>query len=193
MQNAAAPLPRQPKTGLVFSPIRDEFFERYEPDLNGGCWLWTGYCSHGYGIIWKKHEGRTHPYGAHRAFYERFVGEVPPGLYVLHRCDVPCCVNPAHLFVGTHRENMEDMARKGRHADCRGERQPNAKLTTADVIAIRADRRGVVEIARAYGVRDSTISNIIAGKRWAHIPMGPRPSRPILRRRGADGRFVVAE
>ena len=75
-----------------------------------GCWLWTGsIAGTGYGDF---RMGRH--YLAHRAAYEAFVGPIPKGMHVLHKCDVRSCVNPNHLFVGTNQENIIDSVRKGR-------------------------------------------------------------------------------
>lgn len=78
------------------------------PEPNSGCWLWLGTTSNGYGRI--DHGGKT--LRAHRASYEEFVGPIPKGFCVLHRCDTPCCVNPEHLFLGTQQDNMSDKAAK---------------------------------------------------------------------------------
>lgn len=76
------------------------------------CWLWTGATSAGYGQF--KHSGVNATVSVHRLAYESLVALIPPGLHVCHRCDVPTCVNPAHLFIGTHRDNMRDSSSKGR-------------------------------------------------------------------------------
>jgi len=84
-----------------------------EYDTNGGCWLWRGglKAPDSYG-----NQSRTHlPVKAHRASYVVHVGPIPEGENVLHRCDVPCCVNPSHLFLGSQQDNVSDMMRKGRH------------------------------------------------------------------------------
>jgi hypothetical protein len=84
---------------------------RYEPELNTGCWLWTGSTDrYGYGTQWRA--GRV--VAAHRLFYEQHVGTIPSGLNLRHTCDTPQCCNPAHLVPGTQRENMQDARRKGR-------------------------------------------------------------------------------
>lgn len=76
-----------------------------------GCWLWEGSLhSTGYGTLYW--DGTTQ--FTHRLSYRTFRGEIPDKLYVLHRCDVRCCINPNHLFVGTHQDNMDDMVSKGR-------------------------------------------------------------------------------
>ena len=83
-----------------------------EPDLNGGCLLWTGAIANRYGTL--KVDGKR--LGAHRLAWEAANGPVPSGLHVLHRCDVPACINANHLFLGTHADNMADRARKGGYA-----------------------------------------------------------------------------
>lgn len=85
----------------------------------GPCWLWTGGTfDAGYGSFWDAEAGNDR--GAHRVSWELARGPIPEGLWVLHRCDTPPCVNPAHLFLGTSADNMRDAATKGRTA--RGDR-----------------------------------------------------------------------
>jgi hypothetical protein len=87
------------------------FLKRVKVASGDDCWLWQG-------VLNKKGYGRYYTRGkvffAHRVSYELFKGEIPPGLLVLHRCDVPTCVNPNHLFVGTHSDNAKDAVAKGR-------------------------------------------------------------------------------
>jgi len=82
-------------------------FNRYQADPNTGCWLWEGAPN-------KDGYGRVRSVLAHRLFYERFVGSIPSGHVVCHKCDTPPCVNPDHLFVGLQRDNVRDMDSKGR-------------------------------------------------------------------------------
>ena len=94
--------------------VRDNFdaYWRYDPS---GCWIWTGGIDKdGYGRGFRA-EGSRKP-GAHCFAYERTYGAIPLGLFVLHSCDNPRCVNPEHLSLGTHADNMADMMRKGRNA-----------------------------------------------------------------------------
>ncbi len=112
---------------------------------------------------------------AHRVAWMLYRGEIPPGLCVLHRCDVRWCVNPNHLFLGTHQDNMSDMAAKGRSKphDNNGEANGAAKLSVAKVLEIRARYAagGVLQIdlATEFGVTDSVISEIITGKAWKSV------------------------
>ena len=115
-----------------------------------GCWIWTGFKNRGYG---KVRAGKEQY--AHRASYAAFVGPIGES-DVLHRCDVPACINPAHLFLGTHQDNMADSASKERM---------HIKLTADEVRAIRDDPRSHNAIAKHYNLNQSTVSRIKAKKR----------------------------
>lgn len=135
------------------------------PEPNTGCWLWTSYRSgNGYGRV--SVGGKMCQ--AHRVSWEAHKGAIPAGLCVLHRCDTRSCVNPDHLFLGTHNDNMTDMVRKGRSVrpDSAGEAHGRAKLNYASVAAIRADNRLQRVIAAEYGVSRAQISMIRLGKNW---------------------------
>lgn len=139
----------------------ERFIASTEPDTVGGCWLWTRPLnSHGYGL--NKYLGEI---TAHRVSWRIFRGEIPAGLIVCHRCDVRCCVNPDHLFLGTHGDNARDCKAKGRHRPPRkyGEANPAAKLTDSETNTIRRRiARGELQrvIAADYGVDQSTVSYI---------------------------------
>lgn len=91
----------------------DKFKKYYEIDNNSDCWLWKGGTNNvGYGMIRDGIGMRT----AHRVSYELHVGPIPKGKHICHSCDNPKCVNPNHLWVGTHSENMLDSWAKGRHS-----------------------------------------------------------------------------
>lgn len=85
---------------------------------------------------------------------------------MLHKCDTRSCINPAHLFAGSASDNMKDMVAKGRNVNVRGERNPGAKLTEEQVMAIKQDPRPQSRIALDYGVGRSTIGEIKRGKNW---------------------------
>jgi hypothetical protein len=133
-----------------------------------GCWEWTAHLNtNDYGQF--KLDGKLQL--AHRASWMFEHGPISDGMHVLHHCDNPSCVNPAHLFLGTHADNMRDMAEKGRAArnPQPGESNGSAKLTEADVLAIRSDKRSQRAIAAEYGVGHSAISLIKNRKVWTHI------------------------
>ena len=146
--------------------LTERFEEKYIPEPNSGCWIWTAFTDrHGYGKFIVAGQMKL----AHRVSWEIENGSIPENQCVLHRCDTPCCVNPSHLFIGTHRDNMRDMANKGRCYDGRGEKNSNAKFTDDDVLSIRADDRSQTIIAKDYGVGQTAIGKIKRGERWAHI------------------------
>lgn len=140
------------------------------PEPNSGCLLWLlGTLPHGYGVAYKpfKPGDKKRPYLAHRLAWEAHYGPVPDGLEVCHKCDVRACINPRHLFLGTHLENVRDMHTKGREA--RGSTHGMAKLTDAEVYAIRASMLPWQILADRYGVSRSRIYAIRAGDSWSHL------------------------
>lgn len=125
------------------------------------CWIWTGSRNEaGYGIFLLPGEI---PVRAHRYLYEREIGPIPEGIILMHSCDNPPCVNPAHLRPGTHGDNIRDAAKKRRLLF--GETHHQTKLMTAEIEAIRADLRSNAIVARDYRINPSTVSRIRARKR----------------------------
>lgn len=114
---------------------------RVEQEPNTGCWLWTGAVIpvSGYGQM---RYGKGTPKKAHRVSYEIFVGPIPDGLYVCHRCDTPLCVNPDHLFLGTAKDNAQDAMRKGRYAHQSQTHCINGHAKTPDNIAVYMRKKG---------------------------------------------------
>lgn len=147
-----------------------------------GCWLWTkARDPHGYAHLWVD----KRLMGIHRFSYVLANGPIPDGLWVLHRCDVRHCVNPAHLFLGTPQDNVDDMVRKGRQAQGdrsslrlypelvkRGEAHYKSTLTTQQVRDIRrlaSEGMGVKEIAARYGKRYGYIWMVVHRTAWAWL------------------------
>ena len=131
-----------------------------------GCWLWTGATNYkGYGAL--RIDGKN--VFPHRFSYELYIGNVPEGVFVCHKCDNPSCVNPAHLWLGTNTDNVQDMVKKMRHTI--GERNPMAKLTKEQVIKIRKlkDNHSLSQLAKLFGLGVSTVSQIVNRHRWKHI------------------------
>lgn len=102
--------------------------------------------------------------------YELHHGPIPPGIFVCHRCDNTSCINPEHLFLGTHTENMADMVAKGRQARMHGSSNGLSKLSESDVLSIRKVK-GLTNqrIADQFGVSAGLISMVRNRKIWTHI------------------------
>lgn len=138
-----------------------------------GCWEWTAArTSRGYGQF--RPGGLAPMTPAHRLSYVDAFGPIPDGLWVLHRCDNRRCVNPAHLFLGTPRDNVLDMWSKGRQNPGRqtGEGVGTSKLSEAEVVAIR--RRYIAGVPRAaiaaeFGISLLSLSDVTSGKTWRHL------------------------
>jgi len=153
--------------GLGFQkPVTIEsLFEQAIPEPNSGCWLWTERTNDkGYPIVWAGKHRRVS-----RVMWELVHGPISDGQEVCHTCDVRLCIYPGHFFLGSHLENMQDMARKGRSARPAGELHNMVKLTLEQVRAIRADPRVHRLIAPDYNVSKSTISAIKSGQNWSTL------------------------
>ena len=139
----------------------------------GACWLWTGFLrENGYAIIGINYN----EYKAHRVSYFIEHGRVDNDRLVLHRCDVRSCVNPAHLFLGTPKDNSQDAVRKKRNTRLYGEQNGKAKLTRDTVLKIRrmckSGRMYQKTVARHFGVSEATVSYIVNGGRWQKFTGG---------------------
>lgn len=151
--------------------IKDRFWEKVEKGGDDDCWLWQGAISDNYGrlII----DGKAHL--SHRISKMLDMGLSHPDeikLQCLHSCDVPLCVNPAHIFTGTHADNMADRNAKNRQRGSAGERNGNSKLDSQKIILIRwAFKAGVSRrfLSSVFGVSTTNISHIVNMKTWRHI------------------------
>jgi hypothetical protein len=152
------------------TPVADRFWQKVIlVDDSHSCWEWQGYRQkRGYGIIGEmKRQILTH-----RCSWALTYGPVPDGKMVLHHCDNPPCVRPNHLFLGSQKDNSDDMIAKGRNRQPRGENSAHAVLTEDDVRSIRAwvvSGAKMAEVATLYGVSLGCICHIIAGRSWRHI------------------------
>lgn len=160
-------MPRSRKSPKTPAEFTDWFWSRVSVGAPDVCWLWRGgLTDKGYG----RPRINTVKTYAHRIAYVITHGPLIDDMEVCHRCDQPACCNPAHLFIGTHAQNMRDMSLKGRAA--RGVRGPRAKLTEADVLNIRAHRAagiGVEAIGRIFAVSGEQVSKICTRRQWAHL------------------------
>lgn len=163
--------------------LERRFRERFTVGAPDECWLWQGKkLPTGYGMIRITREKQAY---AHRLAYELNHGPIPKGLFICHACDVPGCVNPAHLWAGTPKENTHDMIRKGRNicVPSPGEANSNAILTDDDVRLIRLyrlDGESCESLAILCGVDVGTISVAANGKCWKHITdVPPVPLRSV--------------
>lgn len=176
--------------------LRERLLRYGGPPDNNGCVNWTGSTRGGYGRLAAfpgAHRMVHRNVTAHRVAYELAFGTIPHGALVLHHCDNRACVNPAHLFLGTHRANKADSVAKNRHVH--GERSPRHKLTVQQVIEIR--RRyaegGVTKksLGIEYHVSATVVWHILAGNYWKcclpSVSPAPKPGGSPYPRRKAAG------
>lgn len=150
--------------------VLERFNEKWMPEPNTGCWIWTAATNdYGYGYF-------PHPIKppritslAHRVSWILHKGAIPPGMKACHKCDTPQCVNPAHLFLGTQHENILDSTAKGRHKNpvMYGSKNPNTVLSVDDIEEIKGfdGLQSHEMIGVIFGITQSHVSNIIAGKK----------------------------
>lgn len=166
---------------MAVADVRELLDERSIPEPNSGCRLWTSYANHrGYGYF-SPFKGWNIP--AHRAAFAIANGFIPPNLQVCHRCDVPACINAAHLFLGLPKDNTADMHAKGRArgGSLRGIDNPQSRLDDDKVREIAAWGGSDIALARRLGVSRSLINLIRRGVLWRHVErpaQGPRIRRP---------------
>lgn len=148
-----------------------EFMSMVYPEPNTGCWLWAGSLVREHGQVNpSSHSGLKY---AHRYSYFLHRGDFDRKLHVLHKCDVPWCVNPDHLYLGTHQDNHRDMLERSNPKYAIGNQVGSAKLTPELVRDIRTEfKSGNISmraLGRKFGVTHPAISDVISGHRWGHV------------------------
>jgi hypothetical protein len=149
-----------------------------------GCWEWNGSKTYGYGkiIVGSRLDGTRKTARVHRIAYQVFVGEIPQGKFVCHKCDNPSCVNPEHLFLGTRQDNVDDREQKNRNHHVIGEKNPKSKMTDAKVIEARElYSYGYTSrmLAEKYGMDHTTILDIVKGRSWKHLLPEPPTEKEV--------------
>ena len=145
-----------------------EHMKNYQLDSKG-CWIFGGnHDKNGYGIFM---HGRGKQLRAHRVSFEFHHGGLNAEMLVCHSCDNPSCINPNHLFMGTPKDNTQDMIKKGRRANQKGSKHPSAKLNEDQICLIKNQRssgKTLKDIASQFNVSFQAISSICKGKSWTH-------------------------
>jgi hypothetical protein len=137
-------------------------------EKSDGCWIWSGSRdTNGYGRL----RVNDVPELAHRLAWKLLRHDITPGQHVLHRCDNPACVNPAHLFLGDQAANNADKMAKKRHkfGVSRGEDHGCSKLTEEQVLEIRKSVGSSIQVGERFGISGRQVRDIRRRKAWAHL------------------------
>lgn len=132
---------------------------------SNGCFICTSHYKNSDGYPNAKIRGKTRIIS--RFIFEECFGEIPEGMVVRHKCDNPSCINPEHLELGTHKQNVNDRVQRNRSAH--GESHGRAKLTEKDVVSIRNSRLPIIELSKKYSVDPKTIRLVKERKIWKHV------------------------
>lgn len=149
----------------------ERFWRKVRKGGPNECWVWTATTNaDGYGRFYAGVEQGGQLIGAHRFSWELANGRPVGELCVCHHCDNPSCVNPAHLFLGTHVDNMLDRDSKGRRPPPTGTANGRARLSESQIVEIRRFRgERHADIAARHGVGKSTVTSILLGTTWKHV------------------------
>lgn len=147
---------------VIATEVAERFWSNVSVGSADGCWPWRLSTARGYGQVWI--DGRNRK-ASHVALI--LSGQPRTDRNALHSCDNPICCNPAHLSWGTQAKNRRESAERGRAA--RGERVSTARLTERDVLSIRSSPVSPEELARTYGVAQSTVYAVLRRRTWRHV------------------------
>lgn len=155
-------------------PAAERFAEKFEVDASTGCWNWTAAkIRGGYGHFVIRHKGAV---PAHHYAFEQANGPVPDGKIVRHTCHNPGCVNPAHLVLGTHADNMADMKQAGRRIGRNtGSALPRAALLRMKRLLAKGFRQ--IDVADALGIHRATVQRVIYRGDLDNLPLPDAPPR----------------
>lgn len=152
---------------IIVNDDQKRFWSKVEK--TDGCWFWRGtVLTNGYGQFSTK----ARRWSAHRYSYRLDKSEIPRGLLVCHSCDIPTCVNPEHLWLGTTRDNAQDMVGKGRDKPPKGEKQGSSKFTASQVLEIREKHSNgftPTQLAKLYGTTPGYVNSLVRRITWRHI------------------------
>jgi hypothetical protein len=136
-----------------------------------GCWECDSHKANADGYFHMMVNGKAKK--LHRIFYENYIGEIPKGLVVRHKCDNRGCCNPNHLELGTQYDNIQDAVKRRRIRS--GENSVQSNLTEKDIIEIRSSDKGPTELSKIYKISTGAICNIKSGKNWKYVPLLQKP------------------
>ena len=154
--------------GYPSQPLTRERIEQNVVRIpESGCWIWNGAVGcRGYGKLRSNYTQHS----AHKVSYELFRGPVEAGKYVCHHCDVRACVNPEHLFLGSPKDNQQDMAKKMRHAY--GDKNGNSKLSeqqAKSILSLKDSGNTKTSVGEKFGVSRVAVAKIWSGELWPHL------------------------
>jgi len=158
--------------------LKDKFTSKMSKPNENGCIEWTGALRGGYGALTICDKNSKYKYNkvfyAHRISYELFIGEINDGLFVCHTCDNRLCVNPNHLFLGTRKDNADDMMRKGRSNMKHGENHFGSKLKASDIKDIFNLSKNTPQrtIAKLFNVSQGAVAHILHKRTWIKESLG---------------------